>query len=321
MRHLTMVSRTIVSKTNETVGATFVDQDRKFVNLDMTGIRQASCDKDIEFVNIAVTNRGIEGTNGKLDRYTTFDIVKGGLVGNVHPVVLDKIVNEDGQVIAFTVFNLNGYVEVVSAKDAVAIGKRAEFANAKIVNRNGEDIVSAIAGNFTTTEVSTVNNEKKLTFNELINGSTADVLLVSKACNSAMKKMSETYVCMVFKCADSRAFKTVMDMVTASNSKLRKNVEAVAKMSVSSLEIQRIDSNRVYAIVDIDTAFKLLSHKGVTTKFPKELTVSYVEYKTGVADEHLVKVTNGWTINGTDKIAVKVAKSLQDKLGNIGRWA
>lgn len=319
MRNLTMLSR-VVGANGKTAGITLVDQNGVFVNTDVNGIAGALNNREINLLNVGICNGEVVGTNGKIDRYTTFSAGTGTIVGKVHPVIINKAVNKEGKALGFTIFNTEGMIKTVSASLAVEIGKRAEYANAKIVNKDGVDIVSSISGNFTTHVID--NEETKETFEKVFAGSSIKPILVSKACNSNMKKMSETFVSMIVTVNNAKAFNELMDIVTKSNREVRKHVEMVSKLSSESLEIQRMDSNMVYVTVDVDTAYKLMSINGVSSSVTGKLLVCYVEYKTGAPEEHLVVVTNGWSRDksSNEPITEKILAKFKDRFETLIKW-
>lgn len=110
-----------------------------------------------KFVNVAVVNNKIEGTNGALSRYAHFDIDTGAFCDSTgkasavekSPLVVLRRITLDGvKASGYIVSDYAGNILRMKNDTAIEYSKLYGIANGKIVTQNGIDYLSSISGTY-----------------------------------------------------------------------------------------------------------------------------------------------------------------------------
>ena len=107
--------------------------------------------------NLELCNGELKGVNGSLDRYSSIDI-SGNLLGDSAFVIISKLEDK-----GYTVVDYTGKVKNYKTEDILKLvnERGLRVANGKIVPKDGEQVVSAISGEYDLKKLKEVKNDIK----------------------------------------------------------------------------------------------------------------------------------------------------------------
>ena len=113
--------------------------------------------KGIQLENIELYNGELKGVNGSLERYSSID-VSGNLLGESAFVIVSKLEDK-----GYTVVDYTGKVKNYRTEDILKLvnERGLKVANGKIVPKDGEQVVSAISGEYDVKELKEVKSDIK----------------------------------------------------------------------------------------------------------------------------------------------------------------
>lgn len=124
---------------------------KKYIDLEPNKLKEVLTQQPNDFGNVGLQNGDIVGTQGQLDRYTA---IRGYRAEGRQLVILQKIVNRQGEVLGFVVidyrYSFCGAKTVEDIIEACANPLKLKLANASIVEQDGKKFIRAIQGEFNT---------------------------------------------------------------------------------------------------------------------------------------------------------------------------
>lgn len=284
MKNLTMITRHGASKT-EITAYTLISTDYQTVQMSAADLTKAIKDKKIEVTNLTIGAKGIEGTNGALDKYTLINAQTGMVEGTPRAVILDRVEKND-KLIGYTVFSQHGTVIELSVKDAVELCNQKLVANGKIRHTQEGDIVSAIGGNYRLREIEIAKAPK----GEI----TTDILYFGTIINAKTE-----YVGAIVSCTSATEMSKISNALMASNAKVVASATKVGGQAVrNALEIKRMGATSVYGVFEVSVLKKLVEKGAKIQNKIGNITVSAIKYTDGEADEATITLSKTWKVKG-----------------------
>ena len=311
MKTLTMITRHGVSK-NEISAYTLITSDYQTIQMSAAELAKAISGKKIAVTNLGVGAKGIEGTNGALDKYTLINMQTGMVEGTPRAVVLDRVEKGD-KLIGYTVFSQNGTIVELSVADAVNLCNQKLIANGKLRHTQQGDIVSSIGGDYPLREIEIDKAPK--------GDITVDVLYFGTIVSSGAE-----YVGAIVSCTSAAEMSKISTALSNANAKVIASAVKVGGQGVrKSLAIQRMGANSIYGVFDIASLEKLLKAGAKLQNKVGNITVSAIKYTKGVPDEATVTLSSSWKPTDKQTAADDVitntvkdyTKKIVDKFGGV----
>ena len=280
MKTVTMIVRHGLSK-NEVSAYTLITSDYQTIQMSAAELAQAITSKKLAVTNLTVGSKGIEGTNGALDKYTLINTATGAVEGTPMAVVLDRVEKAD-KLLGYTVFAQNGTIVELNVSDAVSLCNQKLIANGKIRHTQHGDIVSSIGGDYPLREIE-INKAPK---GEI----SADILYFGTIVGATVK-----YVGAIVSCTSAAEMSKIASALSTSNAKIISAAVKEGGMEVrKSLAIKRIGANSIYGVFDIGSLEKLIKAGAKLHNKVGNITVSAIKYTDGVPDEATVTLSHDW---------------------------
>lgn len=311
MKTLTMITRHGVSK-NEISAYTLITSDYQTIQMSAAELAKAISGKKIAVTNLGIGAKGIEGTNGALDKYTLINMQTGMVEGTPRAVVLDRVEKGD-KLIGYTVFSQNGTIVELSVADAVNLCNQKLIANGKLRHTQQGDIVSSIGGDYPLREIEIDKAPK--------GDITVDVLYFGTIVSSGAE-----YVGAIVSCTSAAEMSKISTALSNANAKVIASAVKVGGQGVrKSLAIQRMGANSIYGVFDIASLEKLLKAGAKLQNKVGNITVSAIKYTKGVPDEATVTLSSSWKPTDKQTAADDVitntvkdyTKKIVDKFGGV----
>ena len=311
MKTLTMITRHGINKDNISA-YTLITSDYQTVTMSAKQLADALKKKSVYVTNMELTDKGLNSTNGALDKYTLINAQTNEVIGTPKAVILDRVERE-GKLIGYTVFTQTGTLAELSVADATALADKKLISNGKIKHTSEGDIVSSIGGNYPLREIA-IDKAPKGEIN-------VDVLYFG-----VVKNNKANYVGAIISCTSAAEMSKLIDVINKSNASVVASVAKVGGQSVrQSLAVKRMGANSIYGIVDIETFEKLVKAKASLNNNLGKIIVSALDYSAdGDVSEATVELNNAWKVvgkNGEDKnlseLASKYAQKLVEKFGSV----
>lgn len=311
MKTLTMITRHGVSK-NEISAYTLITSDYQTIQMSAAELAKAISGKKIAVTNLGIGAKGIEGTNGALDKYTLINMQTGMVEGTPRAVVLDRVEKGD-KLIGYTVFSQNGTIVELSVADAVNLCNQKLIANGKLRHTQQGDIVSSIGGDYPLREIEIDKAPK--------GDITVDVLYFGTIVSSGAE-----YVGAIVSCTSAAEMSKISTALSNANAKVIASAVKVGGQGVrKSLAIQRMGANSIYGVFDIASLEKLLKAGAKLQNKVGTITVSAIKYTKGVPDEATVTLSSSWKPTDKQTAADDVitntvkdyTKKIVDKFGGV----
>lgn len=311
MKTLTMITRHGVSK-NEISAYTLITSDYQTIQMSAAELAKAISGKKITVTNLGIGAKGIEGTNGALDKYTLINTQTGMVEGTPRAVVLDRVEKGD-KLIGYTVFSQNGTIVELSVADAVNLCNQKLIANGKLRHTQQGDIVSSIGGDYPLREIEIDKAPK--------GDITVDVLYFGTIVSSGAE-----YVGAIVSCTSAAEMSKISTALSNANAKVIASAVKVGGQGVrKSLAIQRMGANSIYGVFDIASLEKLLKAGAKLQNKVGNITVSAIKYTKGVPDEATVTLSSSWKPTDKQTAADDVitntvkdyTKKIVDKFGGV----
>ena len=286
MKTLTMITRHGVSKDN--IGSyTLITPDYQTIVMSAKDLAGAISSKKIAVTNLTVGPKGIESTNGALDKYTFINTATNQVEGTTRAVILDRV-EQGGKLLGYTVFTQAGTIAELNVADAAALAEKKLISNGKIKHTAEGDIVSAIGGTYPLRVIEISKAPK----GEL----SIDVLYFGTAVDA-----SAEYFGAIISCTSATEMSKLVDILSKSNAKVVGTIAKVAGQSVrESLAIKRMGANSLYGVFETSVLEKLIKANAVLKNNIGAITVSAVKYSGGDTDEATIKLSKDWKIVNTD---------------------
>lgn len=284
MKTLTMITRHGVK--GDISNYTLITSDYQTVQMSAADLTNAICSKKLAVTNLTVGAKGIESTNGAIDKYTLINSQTGMVDGIARAVILDRVEKND-KLIGYTLFSQYGTIVEISVKDAVELCNQKLLANGKIRHTQDGDIVSAIGGNYPLRTIKIADAPK----GEI----TTDILYFGTIIGAKIE-----YVGAIVSCTSAAEMSKITSALSTANAKVIAEAVKVGGQSVrKSLAIQRMGANSIYGVFDIASLEKLIKAGAKLQNKVGNITVSAVKYTNGEPDEATVTLNSSW--KPTDK--------------------
>ena len=298
MKTLTMITRHGVSKDNIT-NYTLITPEYQTVVMSAKDLITAMNGKRIAVTNMAVGPKGLESTNGALDKYTFINMNTNQVEGTARAVILDRV-EQGGKLVGYTIFTQFGTVAECNIADAAALAEKKLISNGKIKHTAEGDIVSAIGGTYPLRVIEISKAPK----GEI----TADVLYFGSVVG-----VHAEYFGAIISCTSATEMSKLNDILSKSNAKVVSTVAKVAGQSVrESLAIQRMGANSLYGVFETAILDKLVKSNAKLRNNLGSITVSAIKYTNGDADEATIKLSHDWKIVGNDISGSDAAEKVKE---------
>lgn len=286
MKTLTMITRHGVSKDNIT-NYTLITPEYQTVVMSAKDLITAMNGKRIAVTNMAVGPKGLESTNGALDKYTFINMNTNQVEGTARAVILDRV-EQGGKLVGYTIFTQFGTVAECNIADAAALAEKKLISNGKIKHTAEGDIVSAIGGTYPLRVIEISKAPK----GEI----TADVLYFGSVVG-----VPAEYFGAIISCTSATEMSKLADMLNKSNAKVISEVSKVAGKSVrDSLAIQRISTNSLYGVFETALIEKIAKKAAKVSNKLGTIAVTSIKYNDGEPDEAVIKLDSNWKIADSD---------------------
>lgn len=280
MKTLTMITRHGMSK-SEITAYTLITADYQTVQMKVADLVKAIKSGKVAVTNLTVGAKGIESTNGSLDKYTLISDQTGAVDGTPRAVVLDRVEKGD-KLIGYTVFSQNGTIVELPIAEAVALCNQKLIANGKIRHTQQGDIVQSIGGDYPLREIEIDKAPK----GEL----STDVLYFAKVAGTPIE-----YVGAIVSCTSAAEMSKIAAALSKSNAKVVSAAVKVGGQDVrKSLSVKRMGANSFYGVFDLGSLEKLIKAGAKVGNRVGNIAVSTVSYKGGNTEEVVVTFDSKW---------------------------
>lgn len=286
MKTLTMITRHGISK-EEISGYTLITGDYQTIQMGTQELIKAINEKKVEVTNLKVGPKGIESTNGAIDKYTLISSQTNQVIGQARAVILDRVEQND-KLVGYTIFMQTGALAEVNVIDAAAFANKGLISNGKIRHTSDGDIVSAIGGNYPL-RIIDINKSPK--------GETSiDILYFGTVIG-----VPTEYFGAIISCTSATEMSKLTDILSKSNAKVVSEVVKVAGQSArESLSIKRMGVNSLYGVFDIALLSKMLKSGAKLQNKLGKIIISAIKYTNEEPDEATVKLSHDWNIVDSD---------------------
>lgn len=280
MKRLTMIARHGVSKTNVSA-YTLITSDYQTIQMTQAEIVKAISDKKITVTNLTIGAKGLEGTNGALDKYTFINSQTGMIEGTARAVILDRIEKKD-KLFGYTVFTEYGSIVELGTSFAVELCNKKLIANGKIRHTQQGDIVQSIGGDYPLREIEIDKAPK----GEI----TTDILYFGTIVDSNIE-----YVGAIVSCTSAAEMSKISSVLNSSNAKVLAKAVKVAGQDVrKSLASKRMGATSVYGVFELEELTKIIKAGSKLHNKVGNVTVSAIKYTKGEPDEATVTLNSSW---------------------------
>lgn len=286
MKNFTMITRHGASKDN-IVAYTLIGSDYGTTTVDAVSLAKAMSEGRINVTNLKLGAKGIESSNGAMDKYTFINTNTNQVEGTARAVVLDRV-EQNGKLVGYTIFTQNGTIAEVNTVDAAALANAGLISNGKVRHSHEGDVVSAIGGTYPLRTIDIAKAPK----GEI----SVSILYFGTVCGTPAE-----YVGAIVSCTSATEMSKITDVVSKSNAKVIADEVKVAGQSVrESLAIKRMGVNSVYGVFEIEVLDKLLKAAKHVHNEVGDITVSAVKYDDGNVYEATVKLNKQWKVTSND---------------------
>lgn len=300
MKTVTMIARH--GSKSKVTGYTLIGQDYKLMQMSASDLEKNIKEGKLEVTNLTVGAKGIESTNGALNKYTLFDEVEGKPIGDTRAVILNRV-EKNEKLIGYVVYMVNGAIAELKVPDAVKLAVNGLLANGKVRHTQDGDIVSAIGGNYPLRSI-------KLT--EAPEGKiTVQLIYFCKPVGSKVE-----YAGFIVSSNSAVQMNKIVEQADKVNSKIISGVQPLTDDNLNeSLGNKRIGANALFCVTDFGFIKKLVDAKASISSVSKEgMMVSSITYsKEGPSDEK-VYLSKNWKVKKVDADASKEIKALTAKV-------
>lgn len=253
------------------MGYVFIAQDYSIIRMTGHEVVEAIKNGRYYFTNMGLTEKGLTSTNGAFEKYTLVDVETGMLVGNPSPVIINRV-EVNGNLVGYTIYSINGTLEEVDVKTAVAIHARTPFANGKIRHTSSGDIISSIEGNYPLRQLRVA--EVK---DEVI---TVNVLFFSKAIGAG--KETAEYAGALINSSNAATLSKLFNRLSRENEELKDKVRRISQRDdiLDSFNIQITKTAGFYGVFPLKSIFELMHNNGQgVVKVPgRGIMIACVDY-------------------------------------------
>lgn len=280
MKTLTMITRHGVSK-SDISAYTLITSDYQTIQMAAAELAKAISSKKVTVTNLAVGAKGIEGTNGAIDKYTFVNTATGMVDGQARAVILDRIEKND-KLVGYTAFTQFGTIAEIGIPMAVELCNKKMIANGKIRHTQQGDIVSSIGGDYPLREVEIDKAPK----GEI----TSDIIYFGTILGA-----NTEYVGAIVSCTSAAEMNKISSALNRSNAAVIAKAAKLGGQGVrKSLEIQRMGANSLYGVFEISEFTKLVKAGSKIQNKVGGITVSAIKYSKDGVDEATVKLNSSW---------------------------
>lgn len=304
MKTFTMITRHGINQ--EDISAyTLISNDYQTVTVSKDELIKGISSKKIAVNNLEVTPKGLNSTNGALNKYTFINITTNSPEGTTRAVILDRV-EKAGKLVGYTVFTQSGTLAELTVADAVALAVKGLISNGKIRHTQDGDIVSAIGGNYPLREIAMDKAPK--------GDISVDLIYFGTITNN-----NEQYFGAIISCTSAAEMSKLTDVLNKSNAKVVSSAVKVGGQKIrESLGIKRMGANSLYGVFEIAILEKLLSAKAVVKNSIDAITVSAIKYTKDDVDEATATLNASWKLvdakSGEDDAVVKKVKEFSKEV-------
>ena len=261
------------------------------------------------FTNITVGAKGIESTNGAIDKYTFINGVTNQVEGTPRAVILDRV-EKGGKLIGYTVFTQNGQIREMNVTDAASLASKGMISNGKIRHTQEGDIVSAIGGNYPLREIPVEQAPK----GEL----SVELMYFAASIND---KSAVKYIGAIISCTSAVSMSKIIDELTESNAKIKASVAKLTGVKdTSSLDIKRMGANSLYGVFGVEVVKEIISKSVKTTSKEQYIPISIIDYNTSTNEESVIILDSLGTLtvnNEGSVVGLKAAKAYANDIKKL----
>lgn len=298
MKNFTMITRHGAGKDN-VVAYTLISSDYQTVTMPVAELASAISSGKMAVTNLTVGAKGIESTNGAMDKYTMISSQTNQVEGTPRAVILDRVEQGD-KLVGYTVFTQNGTIAELNIADTSALAAKGLISNGKIRHTQDGDIVSAIGGTYPLRTIEIAKAPK----GEI----TTDILYFGTVVGVATD-----YFGAIVSCTSATEMSKLTDALSKSNAKVVNDVSKVAGQSVrESLAIKRMGANSLYGVFEASILDKLVKANTKVNNRVGNITVSAIKYTDGEAEEAVVKLDKTWKVVSGDNDKTEVVKAVRN---------
>lgn len=296
MKTLTMVARQGRKEEKFDRIYLLIDENYRMLKVEPKEIR------DMLISGVVITNMGMEdgkliSTNGAMDKYTRIDAQNIGLIGKPSPVVLNRV--EKGEdLIGYTIYTIDGTLKEVSVRDAVAVHKRTPFANGKLRDTQGGEIISSINGKYPLRTLSLKKANEKSWDIEM-------KVMFAATVVKGLKKVTHAGIMLTFDSAVD--YTKIHNAIEADRSAFLDDLKRMGVSSLAPYETQRMKSG-FYTVVPVEALEALIKKGGAKVNKKVIPIVSAVEFSGEDFNESILKLDKSFEIEK----AVKVREDLDN---------
>ena len=300
MKRLTMVMRCGDPKAAaEALMYTLIDEAYAFTRMSGTDVAKAIRAGKAEFTNMGVKDGKLVSTNGSLKNYTIVDTA-GNLASEPHAVILNRVENEKGDLVGYTIYNSYGVLQEVNVAAAASLARAGQIANGKIRHTQQGDIVSSISGLYPLRSIK-MDEAKDKTI-------TADILFIGAAING---RSSVRYGGIIVNAANAAALNKVYEKLHKANAELMTKFKDISGESGESLSMKRTGSAGFYGVYPIDTLFDMVKAADNKVTLPMgKVTIACTDYSDDQKEESSITLNSKLTPTGHTNGTAKSDKAL-----------
>lgn len=264
MTTLTMITRHGISKDNIS-SYTLITPEYQTQTMSAKDLINAIKSKKVVVTNLTVGPKGLESTNGALDKYTFINTQTNQVEGTPRAVILDRV-EQNNKLVGYTIFTQSGNIAEVNVNDAAALANKKLISNGKIKHTAEGDIVSAIGGTY------------PLRVIEVAKAPKGEISIEIMYFGTVVGASAE-YVGAIISCTSAAEMSKLTDVLSKSNARIIADVVKAAKsQSVrESLAIKRMGANSLYGVFEISVLEKLKDRAKIYNRMGS-IIVSAVRY-------------------------------------------
>ena len=286
MKTLTMIARHGMDKHN-IVMYTLITNDYQTLQKPTNEVVDMINKKVAVFTNLTVGPKGIESTNGALDKYTFINMTTGQPEGTPRAVILDRV-EQNGKLVGYTVFTQHGTIAELNVADAAALANKGLISNGKIRHTAEGDTVSAIGGTYPLRTIQIAEAPK----GEIV----TDLAYFGTIVGTDIE-----YCGAIVSCTSATEMSKVADMLHKSNAKVIADAVKVGGQKVrESLAIVRMGANSLYGVFEVSVLEKLIKANSKVNNGLGSIRVSALKYTDEGVDEATVTLDKTWNLASKD---------------------
>ena len=286
MKTLTMIARHGMDKHNIAM-YTLITNDYQTVQKPVNEVIDMITKKVAVFTNLTVGPKGIESTNGALDKYTFINMSTGQVEGTPRAVILDRV-EQNGKLLGYTVFTQNGIIAELNVAEASALANKGLISNGKVRHTAEGDTVSAIGGTYPLRTIQIAEAPK----GEIV----TDLAYFGTIVGTDIE-----YCGAIVSCTSATEMSKVADMLNKSNAKVIADAAKIGGQKVrESLAIVRMGANSLYGVFEVSVLEKLIKANSKVNNGLGSIRVSALKYTADGVDEATVTLDKTWNLAGKD---------------------